>query len=458
MEQILEAYEADNEAFQKMKLTEPVEFKLGEELKYYVSPEYPVPEVYKERLFDELSRLETEDIIERCNSSFSSPAFIVEKRNKEIRLVVDYRKINDYLIDEIIQIPKIHDSLRLLECKACYCQIDLKNGFNQLELTDKSKRLTGFSILGRHYQYKRVPFGMKSGPKIFQLVVSKMLEELDNCFVYIDDIVVYGNTIEEHDEALERVLKKLYENEVRINFAKSTFKQEEIEVLGCIINKDGIKACLKNLDVEKILVRPTSLKGVQKILGLINWYRNFVPNLSTLIVNITDLLKNPSKRRIEWSEIHDDELRKLIEEIEKNVVLKCPDFSKKFFLETDASDDGLGGVLTQEHGIIGFYSKKFSGAEINYTIVEKELYAIYKSLDFFKELVQGNLVIIKTDSKDCTFINNKVSNRFERWKVLLNEYTFRIEAIEGENNNMADYLSRECCMESISTIENEYTT
>ena len=153
--------------------------KYKKKLQYYARPEYSVPEKYKERLHEKLNRLEKEEIIERSNSNFSSPAFIVIKKNQEIRLVVDYRHINDHLIDKIVKIPKIHDSIRLLEGKTCYSQIDLKNGFNQLELDAESQVLTGFSILGRHYQYKRVSFGMKSGPKIFQQKISQILEEID---------------------------------------------------------------------------------------------------------------------------------------------------------------------------------------------------------------------------------------------------------------------------------------
>jgi predicted nucleic-acid-binding protein len=124
-------YKNDNERFQKMKLDKQIVLKKNIDLKFYDCKEYTVSHVYRERVANEIKRLEKEDVIELCSSS---PAFIIEKKNKEIRLVVDYRHINNYLSDEIIQIPKIHDSLRFLGGRSCYSQIDLKNGFNQLEL------------------------------------------------------------------------------------------------------------------------------------------------------------------------------------------------------------------------------------------------------------------------------------------------------------------------------------
>ncbi|EQB61932.1 pol polyprotein, partial [Vairimorpha apis BRL 01] len=200
--------------------------KYKKKLQYYARPEYSVPEKYKERLHEKLNRLEKEEIIERSNSNFSSPAFIVIKKNQEIRLVVDYRHINDHLIDKIVKIPKIHDSIRLLEGKTCYSQIDLKNGFNQLELDAESQVLTGF-----------ISFGMKSGPKIFQQK--------------INDIVIYGNDTNEHDQILAKMLKRLYDN--------------EIEVLGCIVNKDEIKRKYSNLRVtlKENFVPNSSTKGVK---------------------------------------------------------------------------------------------------------------------------------------------------------------------------------------------------
>lgn len=198
-------------------------------------------------MFEELQRLVREDIIERCNSKFSSPAFVIEKKNKDIRLVIDYRQVNKYVIDEIFYIPDIHENLLLLSGNKYYSKIDLKNGFNQIEITPESRLITGFHILWRHFQYKRIPFGLKSGPKLFQKIISKILEDIKNVFVYIDDIIIYGSQKEEHDKYLMEVLKRLYKYNVRINFEKSCFLQEEIEVLGCVVNVNGIMANIKNM-------------------------------------------------------------------------------------------------------------------------------------------------------------------------------------------------------------------
>ncbi|MGL5898789.1 MAG: reverse transcriptase domain-containing protein, partial [Lactobacillaceae bacterium] len=170
------------------------------------------------------------------------------------------------------------------------------NGFNQLLISNESKKYTAFMILGHQYQYKRVPFGIKLGPKVFQRNISEILYDIPNCFVYIDDIVVFTKSEKEHIEVLGAVLKRLYRHSVRINFDKSNFLQKEINVLGYRVNKNGIypqTKCLKNVIVNK---EYKTKKDVQKLMGIINWYRKFIPNISTKMAQISDLLKKDEKR------------------------------------------------------------------------------------------------------------------------------------------------------------------
>ncbi|WUR03048.1 DDI1-like protein [Vairimorpha necatrix] len=438
----MDLYKLNNDKFKCIKTNTLQKIVYDKSLKYYEAHPYKVPLAYVGRLKEELARLESEEIIERCNSKFASPAFVIEKKNKDLRLVIDYRHVNKYILDEIYQIPNIHDNLLLLSGNLYFSQLDLTNGFNQAPIDVESRVITGFYILGKHYQYKRIPFGIKSGPKLFQRIISELLEEIDNVFVYIDDIVIYGKSKDAHDETLLQVLKTLYNHNLRINFDKSKFCKTEIEILGCIVNNRGIRANLKNLDEKILLKEPKTKKELQRLLGIINWFRTFVPNLSTKINQVTNLLKKTDTQKIKWSSSHTMEINNIVEIIKKNINLVSPDFNKKFILQCDASDTGMGSVLIQAHGLIGCYSKKFLSSEVNYSIVEKELFAIVKSMDHFRRIIQGNYVRIETDSKNCTFENKKISNRLERWKVLLNEFNFEIFSIDGMKNNIADHLSR----------------
>ncbi|KAF9760601.1 Retrovirus-related Pol polyprotein from transposon 17.6 [Nosema granulosis] len=456
VQEVIALYKKNNENFSKIKLNRPETITYDKNLKGYECKPYSIALGYKERLKEELRRLEAEDIIERCNSKFSSPAFVVEKKNKNVRLVIDYSYINKYIQDEITYIPKIHENLLVLGRNEYYSTIDLKNGFYQIEIEETSRGVTGFYILGKHYQFKRLPFGIKPGPKMFQKNIARILEDIDNVFVYIDDIVVFGKSKLEHDLVLTKVLKRLYEAEVKINFDKSSFGKEEIEILGRIVNKDGIKANLGNFPEEILNKEPKTIRELQKILGVVNWFRSFVPKMSTELNNVTNLLRNKDTRRIIWTQQHREELNKVVKLIKQNITLVSPDLTKKFILQCDACETGMGAVLIQEHGIIGFYSKKFLSSELNYTIVEKELYAIVLGLEEFKNLIQGQFIRIETDSRNCTFLNRKISTRIERWKILLNEFNFELVNIKGEDNTMADTLSRCFSVNDYEFTKDEY--
>lgn len=306
---------------------------------------------------------------------------------------------------------------------------------------EDSKAVTGFVILNKQYCYKRVPFGLKSGAKIFQRLIEKMLEGLNGVFVYVDDIIICGKSKETHNKNLHEVLGRLLKFEVRINFEKSEFFKREISILGYLI-KEGLIEIDKS-KVNNILNLPEKMnkKGIQKIVGSLNWYRNFIPNFSTKIKPITDLLQD--KKQMEWKSDSKKLVEKIIKEINDTSCLRFPDFSSTFVIACDASDFGIGSVMYQAKGPIGYYSKKLSGPEQNYSIVEKEFFAIYKTLIHFRNIIQGYPIRIVTDNKNLTLMKNStISKRIERWKILLNEFDFELEHVSGKDNQIPDLLSR----------------
>ncbi|TBU05616.1 reverse transcriptase, partial [Hamiltosporidium magnivora] len=360
---------------------------------------YSVPFKYREAGMIEINRLLKEDIIEKSNSDFVSPAFFIEKKNKELRLVVDYKKMNKYINDDTWFIPNVEESIMNMGENNYFSRIDLRNGFNQIVLEEESKKFTSFFIMGRQWQYKRIPFGIKLGPKMFQRIISNMLENIKNCFIYIDDIIIYAKTRQEHVSIILEVLKILYKNNVKINFDKSEFFRNEMEILGFVVNNQGIHPKQSYFE-NKIFYKDIKTKrDVQKLLGVLNWYRKFIPNLSRRIIKLTDLLKK-DKTRFSLNEELRNEINEIKKSIGNNHRLHFPDYNKKFRLETDASDLGMGSVLMQDDKIIGYFSRKFKKTELNYTIVEKEYLAILMSMIHFKTIIQGTYVEIFTDSKN----------------------------------------------------------
>ncbi|KAG0438687.1 Retrovirus-related Pol polyprotein from transposon gypsy [Dictyocoela muelleri] len=173
----------------------------------------------------ELKRLKSEGIIEKSDGSISNPGFFIEKKNKYLRLVVDYRILNQNIIEEVCNIPNIFNEIQNMGKNSFFSKIDLKNGFNHIMLDKNSRKITGFNIMNNYWQYKRIQFGLKSGTKIFLKVINHILKDINNCFIYIyiDNIIIYSKSKSEHDDSLRRVLSRLYERNAQINSEKSIF-------------------------------------------------------------------------------------------------------------------------------------------------------------------------------------------------------------------------------------------
>lgn len=440
LNQIIEEYKDQNTTFKCIK-NEAIRINMIPNYRIVQAKPFPVAFKHREKIKNELERLLDEDIVEEKDVLWSSPGFCIPKKNGELRLVIDYRQVNQYVMDDVVTIPKILENIQFLGNNQMYSKLDLKNGFNQLELKEESRDITGFVVMNRKFRYKRLPFGLKNGPKVFQKVIEGILKGLSGVFTYIDDIVVCGVTREEHNLNLVKVLERLMEHHVRINFEKSIFCSDQIEILGHIIKKNKIE--INKNKINNLLKLPEQInkKGIQKIIGGLNWYRMFIPKFSEKILPLTNLLQKDKTLKIT------DEIRvkieKLITEIINSSALTIPDFSVEFKLACDASDHGISGVLYQENGVIGHYSRKLNPAESNYTTVEKEFYAIYKSLVFFKNLIQGCQIKIFTDSKNITFQRkDEINKRIERWKTLLNEFDYIMEHVSGKINTIPDLLSR----------------
>lgn len=199
-------------------------------------------------------------------------------------------------------------------------------------------------------------------------------------------------------------------------------QKNEVKYLGNIINNQGIRPDVSRTMKLKNFM-PKNKKDLQKILGLINWFRPFIKNLSTRLAGLYDKLQKENK--FQWNQQDTTLINEIFSEINKQVMLNYPDFNKSFILETDASNSGIGAVLYQEKLLIGFFSYKFKKSEQNYTIVEKETFAILKSLIHFKQIVFNSKIIIKTDNNNLIF-NSPLTTRIQRWKLQLSEYDYEL--------------------------------
>jgi hypothetical protein len=227
-------------------------------------------------LKEEIKRLRTEDMIEELDSLTVNPAFFILKENLKVRSVVDYREINQYIFDEICMIPKMLENLDILGENVVFSQLDLRNGFNQIPLDESSRDLTAFVLMNRQFRYKRVPFGLNQGPKLFQKVITQILGNVENCLVYIDDIVVFAKDREQHDRILQEVLIRLRKWNVELNLEKSDFFLPEANMLGFKVSIIRIELDLKHLDNKIFEQKITTKKHLQKLIGVLNWHKPFI--------------------------------------------------------------------------------------------------------------------------------------------------------------------------------------
>lgn len=430
------------------------------------SKSYPYPQALKEEVEKQITKLLKDGIIQPSKSPYNSPIWIVQKKmdasnERKYRMVIDYRKLNSKTISDKYPIPDTSTVLANLGKNKYFTTLDLASGFHQVPMSEQDIEKTAFSINNGKYEFVRMPFGLKNAPGIFQRVMDDVLREHIGkiCHVYIDDIIIFGKTLEEHIQNIETIFTTLRKANFRIQPDKSEFLKTEVEFLGFIVSQNGLKPNQKKIEAIQKYPQPTNLKQLRMFLGLSGYYRRFIRDYAKLAKPLTNLLRGEDgHRRISKNESKnfkinlDDDAVQAFNTI-RNIlssedVLIFPDFSKPFILTTDASDKALGAVLSQitpdGERPISFISKSLSRPEENYATNEKELLAIVWALNSFRNFIYGAKITIYTDHMPLTFaISPKnVNAKLKRWKAYIEEHDYEMFYKKGKSNVVADALSR----------------
>ncbi|KRH94229.1 pol polyprotein [Pseudoloma neurophilia] len=402
--------------------------------------EYPVPIAERDKLRTHLKELINQKIIKLSSSNYSSPAFTTKKPNGDIRLLIDYRKLN--LITKIVPypFPSIRDQFIDLRGSTIFSLIDLKQGYYQIPILESDTYKTAFSILGNKYEFMRLPFGLKNAPFFFQKTMHKILSKFPFVKVFIDDILIFSRNEIEHYQHLELVLTTLKNANVSINPDKCQFAQQTLKFLGYKISEQGYQADISRIDKFEDFKPPASKRSLMRLVGFLQWFRPFIVNMSKKIESITDKLK---KGKFEWK--NDDTLliKKIIHEIKNQTLLAYPEPGEPYELYTDASNSSLGAVLIQNGKVVALYSYKLNQTELNYSTSEKEYFAIVKSLFYLKTIIFGSNITVYTDNRNICFVKDVNSPRIQRWITLIRDFNYEIKFIEGKANVVADFLSRD---------------
>lgn len=336
----------------------------------------------KEQLEEMLAR----GIVEPSCLGWASPVVLVPKKDASMRFCVDYRKINAMTDSDTYPMPNITEILESLAGAAIFSTIDFNSGYWQVAMDHSSKAKTAFITPSGLFQFNVMPFGLKNAPATFQRLMETVLKELQGklCFVYIDDIIVYSSNLSQHFQDLQIVLHRLQEAGLTINLKKSKFCLHEISFLGHVVTTQGIKADPNKIEAIWSYPVPTNLKEVQRFLGLAGWYHRFVPNFSQTAEPINALKKKG--KTFNWSDQCQQAFEQLKSYLTSPPILGHPNLQQPFTVYTDASDTGLGAVLTQkrEQGmekVITYASRSLNQAEINYSVTEKECLAVVWALE-----------------------------------------------------------------------------
>ena len=417
------------------------------------SKSYRYPFIHKSEVDRQIKKMLEDGIIRPSQSPWCSPIWIVPKKldatgQQKWRIVTDYRRLNEKTIDDRYPLPNINDILDKLGRCQYFSTLDLASGFHQIQMDEGSIEKTAFNVENGHYEYVRMPFGLKNAPATFQRVMDRVLGELQNkvCLVYMDDIIIFSTSLEEHIANLRLVFDQLRRSRLKIQIDKSEFLRKEVEFLGHVITPQGIKPNPRKIEAIQKFPIPRTAKEIKSFLGLIGYYRRFIKDFSKITKPFTKCLKKGEK--IE----HTDEFIETFK-ICKNILcndplLQYPDFEKPFILTTDASNFAIGAVLSQ--GIIGkdlpvaYASRTLNPAEINYSTIEKELLAIVYAVKYFRPYLFGRKFTIVTDHKPLQWLFNlkEPNSRLVRWRLKLEEYDYNIVYKKGKRNTNADALSR----------------
>ncbi|KAJ9541044.1 hypothetical protein OSB04_027550 [Centaurea solstitialis] len=394
----------------------------------------------KEQLEDLLSR----GFIRPSVSPWGAPVLFVKKKDGSMRLCIDYRELNRVTIRNKYPLPRIDDLFDQLQGAKYFSKIDLRSGYHQLRIRDRDIPKTAFRTRYGHYEFIVMPFGLSNAPAVFMDLMNRTFKDhLDEfIIVFIDDILVYSKSKEDHEAHLRITLETLQSKKLYAKFSKCEFWLEQVAFLGHIISGEGIKVDPAKVESISNWPKPKNVSEVRSFLGLAGYYRRFVENFSKIALPLTRLLRKGVK--FVWGEDQEKSFEELRKRLITTPILALPSGSEGFQIYSDASKSGLGCVLMQHGRVIAYASRQLKSYEVNYPTHDLELAAVIFALKIWRHYLYGETCDIFTDHKSLKYIftQKDLNMRQRRWLELLKDYDVRIQYHPGKANVVADALSR----------------
>lgn len=401
--------------------------------------------------------LEKNGIIRESVSPWSSPIVICQKKSGEIRLCIDYRKLNSVTRRPIHPIPDNRQLFDSLAGAKYFSALDLSSGYYNIEISENDKEKTAFATRRGQFEFNRMPFGLCGAPATFQRLMHIILREenFEKCLIYLDDILIYGSSMEEHNKRLKDILDKITKAGVKLSPGKCYFLKRSIKYLGHIISNKGVETDPDKIKAVAEWPIPLTNTDLQSFLGFCNYYRRYIKQYSEIVEPLEEILKltnqnnKEKKALLKLNEIHFSAVKKLKVALTSAPILVFPIKDELFILDTDASHFAMGAVLSQiqngQEKVISYGSKKFTKAEKMYCVTRKELLAVYHFTKQYKHYLMGKKFVIRTDHRSLTWMLNWRSpntSQYCSWIAELSMFDFEIQYRPGKLHENADALSR----------------
>ncbi|KAK3568300.1 hypothetical protein QTP86_003140 [Hemibagrus guttatus] len=388
----------------------------------------------------------------------TSPAaagfFFVGKKDGGLRPCIDYRGLNAITVRYPYPLPLVPAALEQLRGARVFTKLDLRSAYNLVRIREGDEWKTAFHTTSGHYEYCVMPFGLTNAPAVFQALINGVFQDLlgKGVIAYIDDILVYSSSMEEHVRMVREVLGRLQQHHLYAKLEKCEFHRSTVTFLGYVISRHGVEMDVVKVQAVTEWPAPTSVRELQRFLGFANFYRRFIRNYSSVAGPLTSLLRGKPKK-LTWTDPARSAFQQLKNCFTTAPILRHPDPDLPFVVEVDASSSGLGAVLSQRHGEPGklhpcaFYSRKLTSAEVNYDVGNRELLAIKAALEEWRHWLEGarHPFQVLTDHRNLEYLRGakRLNPRQARWAIFFTRFAFTVTYRPGSKNGKADALSRQ---------------
>ena len=375
-------------------------------------------------------------IIKPSSSPYNSPLWTVPKKmdtpgKQKWRLVSDFRLLNDKTISNAYPLPSITQIIDQVGGYKYYTTLDLAKGFQKILMEPRDAHKTAFSIPHGHYEYVRMTFGLKNAPPTVERFIDVTFKNLQGkiLFTFIDNIVVFADSLEEHDKKMKLIMDRLRASNLQLNPDKFEFLQDKVCYLKHMLNKKDVSPDPRKLEAGRDFPKPKNVKNIRQFLGLAEFYRRFIKNFAQITKPLSKLLQKDIEFKC------------------NPPILQYPDFSKPFNIKTDASEYAISGILSQ--GEIGkdlpiaYTSRVLRDPQLSYEVYEKETLAMIHVVKIFHSYIYGKKINIITDHQPLVWFKTaKLNTRVQKWRFKLSEFDYKVIYKPGKSNLNADALSR----------------